>query len=257
VNLGASFGALRGMSAARAVLFDLRGTLIDVSSGWRLSDDERSRFLRSFDGAIRDADIRAGLVEAVAEVNELARRRRKFFDQDRLVLEHAAAKLGLTIPPQRIDAFEEWRNRSFLRALEAYPDAATTLLGLRIVGVPTGCVADGSIRWVRLALERVGLLNLLDVVVASEESAEVKATGAALRLACTRLGLAPPELVFVGDRLDKDVAMARAVGARAVLLDRGGSPHSSARSITSLAEILTWKLETPEETVRCSTPTTS
>jgi putative hydrolase of the HAD superfamily len=93
-------------------------------------------------------------------------------------------------------------------------------------------------------------------VVASEESGEVKATGAALRLACTRLGVAPSQLVFVGDRLDKDVAMARAVGARAVLLDRGGSLQC-ARAITSLAEILTWKLETPKETVRWSTPTTS
>lgn len=64
-----------------------------------------------------------------------------------------------------------------LSALEAYADAAMTLLGLRIVGVPTGCVAAGSIRWVCLALERVGLLDLLDVVVASEESGEVKATG--------------------------------------------------------------------------------
>jgi putative hydrolase of the HAD superfamily len=245
------------MKAVRAVLFDLRGTLIDVSSGWKLTDSERIRFLRSFDGAIRDADIRPALGEAVADVNAIARNRRTFFDQDRLVLERVAARLGLTIPPERIDAFEEWRNRSFVRALEAYPDAAPTLLGLRIAGTPTACVADGSVRWVRLALERVGLLDLLDVVVASEESGEVKATGAALRLACTRLGIDPSTAVFVGDRLDKDVAMARAVGAQAVLLARGGDPHTPVSSITSLADILTWRLETPKETLRWSTPTTS
>lgn len=256
-NLEDSVAALTSMKETRAVLLDLRGTLIDVAGGWKLTDNERARFLRSFDGAIHGADIQRALVEAVADVNAIARNRRGFFDQDRLVLARAAAKLGLTIPPERIDAFEDWRNRSFVRAVEAYPDAAPTLLGLRIAGVPTGCVADGRLHWVRVALERVGLLDLLDVVVASEESGEVKATGAALRLACARLGLDPSAVVFVGDRLDKDVAMARATGARAVLLVRGGNAHAPASSITSLTEILTWKLETAKETPRWSTPTIS
>jgi putative hydrolase of the HAD superfamily len=245
------------MKETRAVLFDLRGTLIDVAGGWKLSDNERARLLRSFDSAIRGADIRRALVEAVADVNAIARGRRSFFDQDRLVLERAAARLGLAIPPERIAAFEEWRNRSFVRTVEAFADAAPTLLGLRIAGIPSGCVADGRLYWVRLALERVGLLDLLDVVVASEESGEVKATGAALRLACARLGLDPSAVVFVGDRLDKDVAMARATGAKAVLLVRGDDAHAPASSITSLAEVLTWKLETAKETLRWSTPTIS
>ena len=245
------------MGAPRAVLFDLRGTLIDVSSGWRLTDDERIRFLRSCGAEGSDAYLRRALSEAVAQVNEIARHRREFLDQDRLVLELVAGKVGLTIAPERIDAFEEWRNKLFVRAVEAYPDAAITLLGLRIERVVTGCVADGHTRWVRLALRQAGLLDLLDVIVASEESGEVKATGAALRLACARAGLEPEDVVFVGDRLDKDVAMARAAGARAVLLDRDTALPPSATSIWSLAEIPNWQFETRRETHRWSTSTTS
>jgi putative hydrolase of the HAD superfamily len=243
------------MGEPRAVFFDLRGTLIDVSSGWRLTDEERIRFLRSCGVGGSDTDLRRALSGAVAEVNEIARRR-QFFDQDRLVLELVAGKLGLTVAPERIDAFEEWRNKLFVRAVEAYPDAAITLLGLRIERVVTGCVADGHSRWVRLALRQAGLLDLLDVIVASEESGEVKATGAALRLACARAGLEPEDVVFVGDRLDKDIAMARTAGARAVLLDRDTTSPPSATSIWSLAEIANWQFETRGETVRWSTSTT-
>ena len=244
------------MNAVRAVFFDLRGTLLDVTSGWQLTDNARIRFLRTFDAEKTDAQIRAALGEAVADVNEIAGRGRRFFDQDRLVLERVAAKLGLKIRPERIDEFEEWRNRLFVRAVEAYPDAAMTLLGLRIAGVPSGCVADGSTRWVTLALARAGLLDLLDVVVASEESGEVKATGAALRLACGRASIDPAEILFVGDRLDKDVTMARSAGAQAVLLDRSGGPDTPDGSITSLTEIITWKFETRKESLTWSTSTT-
>lgn len=245
------------MGAPCAVLFDLRGTLIDVGNGWRLTDEERIRFLRFCGAEGSDTDLRRALAEAVAEVNETARQRRRFFDQDRLVLELVTGRLGLTIAPERIDAFEEWRNKLFVRAVEAYPDAAITLLGLRIERVLTGCVADGHSRWVRLALRQAGLLDLLDVIVASEESGEVKASGAALRLACARAGLEPQDVVFVGDRLDKDVAMARAAGARAVLLDRDTALPPSTGSIWSLAEILNWRFETRRETVRWSASTTS
>ncbi len=123
--------------------------------------------------------------------------------------------------------------------LRSYPDAAPTLCALRARDVPTGCVADGRTVWMRRLLARTRLLELVDLVVASEESGEVKATGAALRLACVRAGLEPADVAFVGDRTDKDVAMARAEGAQAVLLDRGGA--SAPGSISSLAEVLTWK----------------
>jgi len=218
------------------VLFDLRGTLVDPASGWRLTDDERVRFLRSCGADAPEVELRSALARAVGLVNRLAPRARTYFDQDRTVLLRAARAVGVVPACDRLDAFEDWRNRAFARQARAFPDAAPTLQALRAAGLPVGCVADGALQWTELVLERAGLLELLDVVVASAESGEVKATGAALLLACERLGVDVRDVLFVGDRADKDVAMARTVGARALLLSRtGGGDLASLLELSSTA----------------------
>jgi putative hydrolase of the HAD superfamily len=246
----------RGMRGAGAVLFDLRGTLVDPNTGWRLSDRERVRFVRSLGARDGERSLLALLQQAVAEVNAETSRRRAWFDQDRLVLERFAALAGVRVEQPALDAFESWRNRAFTQAVSAYPDAAATLRALRERDVLVGCVADGGIDWTRRVLQKTGLLDSLHVVVASQESGEVKISGAALRLACTRIGLDPPDVVFVGDRLDKDVDMARGVGAQTVLLDRTNSIETSVPSIGSLTDILGWQLEPRKESVAWSTSTT-
>jgi FMN phosphatase YigB (HAD superfamily) len=228
------------------VLFDLRGTLIDPSTGWRLTDAQRIRFLRACGAAESEAQLRVNLERAIADVNALTFRRRRYFEQDRLVLERAAALSGVAAPDAKLDAFEAWRNRAFARAVRAFADAEPTLRQLRARGVAVGCVADGGREWTRRLLARAGLLALLDVVVASEQSGEVKATGAALRLACARLGIETAGVLFVGDRLDKDVEMAVAAGAQALLLDRSGR-RVGGRTISSLTAILDRPLAAREE----------
>ncbi len=244
------------MRSARAVFFDLRGTLVDPDTGWRLSDRERVGFVRSLGARESEQALHDLLRRAVVDVNKETFSRRHWFDQDRLVLERFALLAGVEADLAAIDAFESWRNRAFERMLCAYPDAAPTLRALRARSVPVGCVADARADWARRLLARTGLLALLDVVVASEESGEVKATGAALRLACARAALEPTDVIFVGDRLDKDVAMARAAGAQPVLLDRSGD-RPGPGAINSLTEVLAWNVEPRRESLRWSTSTTS
>jgi HAD superfamily hydrolase (TIGR01549 family) len=234
---GGSRRRLTGPS--RAVLFDLRGMLVDATSSWCLADAMRIRFLRASGARGSDADLRRTLARSVAEVNALTFRRTAYFDQDRLVLERAAALSGLAVSDGQIASFEQWRNRAFERTVTAFPDARLTLVLLRALGLALGCVADGNREWTLRLLDRVGLLESLDIVVASEESGEVKATGAALRLACDRLGVLPRETLFVGDRRDKDVAMAAKVGAATVLLARGGlANRPPVPAVSSLLDLL-------------------
>lgn len=222
-----------------AVLFDLRGTLVDASSSWCLADAMRIRFLRAGGARGSDAELRRTLAHAVDEVNARTFRRAEYFDQDRLVLERAAALSGVAVSDGKLASFEQWRNRVFERAVTAFADAQPTLDLLRALGFVVGCVADGNREWTVRLLDRVGLLESLDIVVASEESGEVKATGAALRLACRRLGVPPHETLFVGDRRDKDVEMAASVGAGAVLLARGGhATRTPVPTISSLLDVL-------------------
>jgi len=239
------------------VLFDLRGTLVDPSTGWRLTDAQRIRFLRAGGARATEAQLRMNLERAITDVNALTFRRREYFEQDRLVLERAAALSGIEVSEARLEAFERWRNRAFARAVRAFPDAEPTLRQLRVGGIAVGCIADGGREWTRRLLARAGLLALLDVVVASEESGEVKATGAALRLACARLGVEPASTLFVGDRLDKDIQMAEAAGAQALLLNRSGRRLGRGiETISSLTAILDRPLAAREEGAWRNTATT-
>jgi putative hydrolase of the HAD superfamily len=223
--------------AVRAVLFDLRGTLVDPEGSWRVADALRLRLLRSAGALAADAELARMLELAVAEVNALTFRRNTYFDQDRLVLMRAAERAGVSLSESTLDDFEQWRNRAFSRAIRTYPDVLPSIRTLKARGALVGCVADGTREWTLRLLEGAGLAEELDVVVGSAESGEVKATGAALRLACARLGVTPEETLFVGDRLDKDVEMAHAAGAAGVLLDRRGAGLGTGRSIASLAEL--------------------
>jgi putative hydrolase of the HAD superfamily len=220
----------------KAVAFDLRGTLVDPTTGWQLTDRERIRFLRAHGAEGADEQLQQIIDGAVRAVNALARTRTTYFEQDCVVLERAARRLGVDLPPDRVAEFERWRNHAFTHGVRAYPDAAPTLRALRQRGLATACVADGRLEWTNLTLERTGLRDLIDVAVASEETGQVKASGSALRLACERLRFDPQQILYVGDRMDKDVDVARRVGSPGLLLVRSGRRRPG--QLASLSELL-------------------
>lgn len=60
-------------------------------------------------------------------------------------------------------------------------------------------------------------------------------------MAAARLGLHPQDIWFVGDRLDTDVAGARAAGMRAIWFNPGGAADAAGSanlSVSSWAEFL-------------------
>ncbi len=67
-------------------------------------------------------------------------------------------------------------------------------------------------------LDRFGLLEFFPVRVYSCEAGVVKPNPAIYRQALDALDVAPAEAVFVGDRLDVDVAGPQKIGMRAVLV---------------------------------------
>lgn len=70
----------------------------------------------------------------------------------------------------------------------------------------------------RKLLANEGLLELFDAFIFSDEVGCSKPAPAVFERAATALGLKPTELVHIGDREQKDVEGAHAVGARAILL---------------------------------------
>ena len=73
-------------------------------------------------------------------------------------------------------------------------------------------------------LEREGVADLFETVVVSVEVGWRKPKPVIFELALQRMGTAPGDALFVGDRADIDVAGAQGVGMAAAWINRDGSP---------------------------------
>jgi putative hydrolase of the HAD superfamily len=124
----------------------------------------------------------------------------------------------------------------------AFDDAAPALRelharGLRLVAASNW---DSSLPHV---LERAGLRALLDDVVSSAMVGVTKPAPELFEHALGLAGVAPERALHVGDSLENDVAGARAVGMRAVLIARdgvgpGAADVTSIRVLTELPRLL-------------------
>ena len=100
---------------------------------------------------------------------------------------------------------------------ELYEDALPVLEELRAAGLRIGLVSNG----IRDLTEFVAhhLLEV-DAIVDSRRHGRVKPHPTIFQAALDLLGVAPVEAAMVGDSLDEDVEGARALGMRALLVDR-------------------------------------
>lgn len=127
--------------------------------------------------------------------------------------------------------------------LDPFPGALAALE--RLAGaVPVVCVTDGMPDVQRQKLVALGLDSLVTAVVVSDElggRATRKPHPAAFERALDLLGAAADEVVHVGDRPEKDVAGAAALGMRCIRVTTGeyaataAGPHPPWRTVGSFA----------------------
>jgi putative hydrolase of the HAD superfamily len=130
--------------------------------------------------------------------------------------------------------------RAMLDALEftPYPDALEGVAGLRERGHRLVVVSNWDCSlpdW----LGPTGLLDLVDAVVTSAAAGAAKPDPAVFRQALELAGVDGAGAVHVGDSLDKDVEGARALGIRAILVQRQGDPPPGVESVRTLTEVAT------------------
>lgn len=105
---------------------------------------------------------------------------------------------------------------------DVHDDARALLASLKYrgyrVGVVTNSIFPGELFEPRLA--ELGLAGYVDAVVSSADVGWSKPDPRPYVATLERLGIEPQEALFIGDRLDTDIAGARAAGLRAVLIDR-------------------------------------
>lgn len=190
------------MRPARAVSFDLDGTLYAVPRArvaWRL---RRER----------------GLLVALMAARERMRHEAPLADREALI----AREVELVAPSFRLHASEA---RARLVALHAALPAALTR-GVAPYPEVRAAIEGAAARGLRIAVlsdyepgDKLRFLGLDDLpwacVLGCDALGALKPHGRAFLALAERLGVAPDEVVHVGDREDLDVAGARAAGLRA------------------------------------------
>lgn len=206
------------MSArTRAVLFDAGHTLLEFDS-LRFTAILRERGHPVNQSAVTDAERRAR-ARLDAEVAAQPTRERKGAGR---YLHYLLANLGITDEAERA-AVAEWRrgfNVPIGMCHQADPQAAETLTRLREAGLVTGVISNSN-GSVRTALERAGLLALLDFVIDSTVVGIAKPDPRVFQLGLAEAKVDASEAVYVGDSYHVDVLGSRGVGMSAVLFDPG------------------------------------
>lgn len=137
------------------------------------------------------------------------------------------ALLAVGVPPARLPGLVPGLVAAFTchapRSLPTYPGAADALRALAAAG-PLGCLTDGAPAIQAAKLAATGLGDLLPAVVVTDAlggRAARKPRPDGLHALAGRLGVPADRLLVIGDRPGKDVAVAAAVGARAVRVRQG------------------------------------
>jgi putative hydrolase of the HAD superfamily len=144
-------------------------------------------------------------------------------------LDRALAAYGVADPqalvPALVAAFTGYRPRRLPR----YPGAGAALAALA-AEYPLVCLTDGNPAIQRAKLAATGVAGAFTAVVITDElggRAARKPHPDGLRHAADLLGVAPEDLVMVGDRPGKDVAVAAALGARSIRVRTGEYAHAA------------------------------
>jgi putative hydrolase of the HAD superfamily len=239
-------------------LFDLGGTLLHYDqpperSFERLNAAALLALLQAAGEAgasVTDPELAMRAVGRMAAAIEAKSRRTLYSNTAETIIGEGLEAIGVRLPPQAWDAGMAAYYATISAAVTPVEgNARAALARLDAQGRTMGIVSNTL--WAPALhdqdLERAGLLEYLPVRIYSSVSGFVKPHPLIYRKALDILNVAPAEAVFVGDRLDVDVAGPQKIGMRAVLVqspyranepDSDVEPDARIRTIDALPALL-------------------
>lgn len=210
---------LEAVGAARAVVFDVDGTLYEQSPVRRAMMIRLARTCVTRPvAAFRTMRVLASYRQAQEALRESG------FEGDVAAeqLRRAAAASGVNLDDV-VALVEQWMETAPLDAVASNPRAGLVevLDELARRGVALGVVSDYP---AERKLAALGIAGRFDVVLSAQDSRvqAFKPNPKGLLLALSELGVATEDAVYVGDRAEVDGAAAAAAHVRCVLI---GRPH--------------------------------
>jgi phosphoglycolate phosphatase len=197
----------------RAVAFDLDGTLIDTMGdlaaavnlmlsmlGARELPEPRVRALVG--NGVEQLVVRA-LNESVGNTSTHSAQR--------------SAALAL---------FRRLYGQGLFKRSKVYPGAVQALRSLTEAGISVCCITNKDSVFAEPLLEQAGLSGFLAFTLCADRAEDRKPSPNMLLAACSRLGIAPAEMLYVGDS-SMDIAAARAAGSPVIAVSYGyGKDHT-------------------------------
>jgi putative hydrolase of the HAD superfamily len=192
-----------GLAALRAVIFDLDDTLTDRKrSIWRYAQT----FARAFRTQLT-VDNQSVLASQLRAAD------RDGYNPDR-AKDITALPIWAT-PVEAATVAAHWAEY-FAPCAVPREQCRETLLALRACGMRLAVITNGGSSSQRDKLQTLGIVDLFDAIVISEELGAKKPDPRIFRAALERLNLAAAECVFIGDNPEKDVRGASLAGIHVI-----------------------------------------
>ena len=209
------------MTAPRAVVFDLGGTLVQWPD-WEGGAPVKWGF--AYD-AVREAwDISATREEFVAAMRAAEKAHWERVDRDHWsgpptgLVSDGFRRLEASVDDRALMAALDGYARAVAGWCTVFADTRDTLATLRERGYRLGLLSNTwwAADWHNADLAAHGLAGLLDELVYTSDLPHSKPHPSVFREVASRLGIVPEACVMIGDRQIDDVAGARAIGMRAI-----------------------------------------
>jgi len=197
----------------RAVAFDLDGTLIDTMGDLAASVNLMLGMLGAKE--LPESRVRALVGNGV----------------ETLVLRALNESVGnsATHAAQRSAALALFRRvygQNLYKHSKVYPGAVKTLQALSGAGLALCCITNKDSAFAEPLLKQAGLSEFLSFTLCADRAEDRKPSPNLLQAACSRLGIAPAEMLYVGDSV-MDIAAARAAGSPVIAVSYGyGKDHA-------------------------------
>lgn len=197
----------------RAVAFDLDGTLIDTMGDLAASVNLMLGMLGAKE--LPEARVRALVGNGVETLVQRALNE-SVGDSPTHAAQRSAA---LTL-------FRRLYGHGLFKRSEVYPGVVDTLRSLSEAGLALCCITNKDSVFAEPLLRAAGLSEFLSFTLCADRAADRKPSPNMLLAACSRLGIAPAEMLYVGDS-SMDIAAARAAGSPVIAVSYGyGKDHA-------------------------------
>lgn len=188
----------------KAVIFDLDGTLLDRDSSLKI-------FIKNQYKKYIDELAHVPEEQYIERFIELDKKGYVWKDKvyNQLVQEYSLTNLTWE------QLLEDYIN-SFQHSCIAFPNMEYVLKELKNRGIALGMITNGFTKFQNLNLQALGIHNLIDTILISEQEGIKKPQPEIFLRALEKLGVTPEESLYVGDHPENDVIGAQNVGMKAV-----------------------------------------